>query len=156
MPEQNINWLSAIAFTRPVGGRLVCLAWGNYARSGNFASCSRDAGASWDAAQPIIFTPPVTEYRTVDTGSTPELLYEPSSDKLVAVSLYRQQGSPDAVYPVYSYRRLDDTSWTPVLSGSFAAHQPALRLFPRTRRSLALANNGLRVAYNGAGLAWAA
>lgn|GEM_PF-1103057 len=153
MPTQNINWVSAVSFRRSDARRGVCVAWGNYARSGNFASCSTNDGASWGTAETIIFTPFREDYQTEDTGSTPELLFEPMSDSLVAVSLYRQAGVPDTVYPVYSYRRAEATTWTPQLSGLFADHQPVNRLFPATRRSLAVANKGLRLAYQGHGLA---
>lgn len=158
--DQAINWTSIVALTRPGGQRWICVAWGSYARSANLAACSRDDGTSWEAAAPIITTPPLAadaEYTTSDTGSTPELLYDPASDHLIAVALYRQAGTPPATYPVYSYRTLDDDAWTPILSGPFAAHQPPLRLFTPTRRSAAVANLGLRAVYAGFGqalIAW--
>jgi hypothetical protein len=156
MPEQNINWTSAITFRDRSGQAQVCVSWGNYARSGTFASCSRDGGRSWGQAETIVFTPPTADEAQSDRGSTPELIYDPASDKLVAVQIYRQVGTPTTAYPVYSYRRADARQWLPVLDGASAAHEPALRLFPPTRRNLADANAGLRVVYSGSGLALAA
>ncbi len=153
MPEQNVDWVSAIRFQDQRDQQQVCLAWGNYAQSGTFASCSRDGGRTWGRAETIIFTPHAADEATIDRGSTPELLYEPTTDKLVAVQIYRQVGAPVTAYPVYSYRRADAQTWLPVMDGPYAAHEPALRLFPQTRRSLADANAGLRVAYAGQGLA---
>jgi hypothetical protein len=156
MPQQNINWTSAISFQDRSGEAQVCLAWGNYARSGNFASCSRDGGRSWGEAETLIFTPHAEDDTTIDRGGTPELLYDPATDSLMAVQLYRQAGTPTTAYPVYSYRSAQARTWLPVLDGPQATHEPALRLFPATRRSLADANTGLRVAYAGSGLAVAA
>ncbi len=58
-----------------------------------------------------------------------------------------------AIFPVFSYRRLQDDHWVPDIAGPYAHHQPALRLFPATRRSLAATPHGLRVASTGSGLA---
>lgn len=156
MPEQNIDWTSATTFRDRSGQAQVCIAWGNYARSGNFASCSRDGGRTWSQAETIVFTPHTEDEAQSDRGSTPELLYEPSTDKLLAVQIYRQRGTPATVYPVYSYRRAEARTWLPLLDGASAEHEPALRLFPPTRRNLADANAGLRVVYGGSGLALAA
>jgi hypothetical protein len=156
MPEQNIDWTSALTFRDRSGAQQLCIAWGNYARSGTFAACSRDAGQRWGPAETIIFTLPTTDEAASDRGSTPELLYEPSSDTLVAVQIYRQRGAPATSYPVYSYRRADARTWLPRLDGASATHEPALRLFPPTRRNFVETNAGLRVVYGGAGLALAA
>lgn len=151
----DVNWISLVAAERPASGDRLCLAWGYYAHSGNYSSCSADGGASWQPPAPIITTPASADFTAEDTGATPELLYEPTSDRIVAVSLYRQAGAIPTVYPVYSHRRVTDGTWTPRLTGPFRDHQPPLRLFPATRRSHALANDGLRVAYRQHALALA-
>lgn len=156
MPEQNINWVSVLSFRDQSGQAQVCVTWGNYARSGNFASCSQDGGRTWDQTETILFTPHTEDEATSDRGSTPELLYDHASDKLVAVQIYRQAGTPTTAYPVYSYRRADAETWLPRMDGPTATHEPALRLFPETRRNLADANAGLRLVYGGSGLALAA
>ncbi|HEX6291301.1 MAG TPA: hypothetical protein VFZ66_19110 [Herpetosiphonaceae bacterium] len=156
MPEQNINWTSALSFRDRSGQQQVCIAWGNYAASGTFASCSRDGGRSWGAAETIVFTPATEDEAISDRGSTPELIYEPTSDTLMAVQIYRQAGTPATTYVVYSYRHAAAKVWLPIMDGPTETHEPALRLFPQTRRSLADANAGIRVAYAGSGLALAA
>ncbi len=147
-PGASVNWVSIVAV--PHG---ACIAWGYYARSANFSSCSFDGGDTWEAAKPIIETPDVPDYTNQDTGSTPELVYDPATHIVMSVQLYRQAGEPMAIFPVYSYRRLVDDHWVPDIAGPYAHHQPALRLFPATRRSLAGTPHGLRVASTGSGLA---
>jgi hypothetical protein len=145
-----VNWVSAAAVP---GG--ACVAWGYDARSGNFSSCSFDQGETWEGAKPIVQTPDTVDSRLQDTGATPELLYDPATRTLMSIALYRQAGEPLIIYPIYSYRRIDEDHWVPRLAGPFAGHQPALRLFPATRRNLAATSEGIRLAYNGRGLAWA-
>lgn len=145
------NWVSLTAIP---GG--ACVAWGYYSRSGNYSSCSFDGGDRWEDAKPIIETP--ESEGDVDQGLTPELLYEPSTNSLLAVWAYRQPGEssgrPKTVYLAYSYRRLHEDHWVPDMSGPFRRHQSPLRLLEATPRNLMV--GGPRLAYNGGTYAYVA
>jgi len=148
------NWTSIVS--TPRGG---CVAWGYYAASGNYASCSFDGGTSWEPAKPIIDTYPGTcDYTHSDTGSTPTLLYDPTTQTVIAYQIYRQAGAIMTTYLVYGYRRLAQDHWVPDMAGPFVHHQPALRAFAPTARNRAAEPQGISVTYarsptNHAGLA---
>ncbi len=178
IPNQNVRvspqvvqWIDIIQFVDQ-GQQYVCAAWGQYAKSATHVSCSRDSGATWgdteiiahhnrtQPADPGAPTPTADPSgsgsgETADAGVLaaggyhPELIYDAANHKLLVIWVFAeldQAGQPSTL--VYSYRRLDSATWTPFIDGT--NQDPALRLFPDTRRSAA---RNPRIAHSGSGLA---
>lgn len=170
---QVIQWVDLVQFLAVNGQQYVCVAWGQYATSSNQSSCSTDAGASWgeteiiayynkttaiDPTAPTATINPITGEQGLgqESGQAlhmgayhPELVYDPDTDRLLALWLQMllvEPGMPGAL--VYSYRDLDNSTWHPFIDG--ATEEPPLRLFDETRRN---APRKPRVAYSGNDLA---
>ena len=90
-----------------------------------------------------------------DRGYRPEVLYDPSTDQLLAIWTWRgKAASSGAVSPyviVYSYRPASGGDWLPMIDGDI--QEPPLALFAATRR---VAARSQRLAWNGHGTAYAA
>ncbi|KPL83011.1 sialidase/neuraminidase family protein [Herpetosiphon geysericola] len=162
---QVVAWIDLMAFTDAAGQSQVCVSWGQYSKSGLFVACSRDAGLTWDVPEVLAYhaaqgaeptpdpaapTPALEDNPNPSEGSGqrgfhPELLYEPSTDNLMAVwSLL--DGSASTL--VYSYRPAQGGAWFPVMTTTVT--EPALGVFGATRRSAA---RNPRVAFAGHGVA---
>jgi hypothetical protein len=168
---QNVFWIDTISFTDAAGQARACVSWGQYSQSGVFASCSTNAGVTWDRATIIAYhpdDPPDPSLPTPDPslptpgpdtepggagerGYRPELLYEPTTDQLLAVWLFRGRTpatGPAPYYLVYSYRPAQGGAWLPLIDGG--QPDPPLTLFGATRRNAARTP---RLSFAGSGLA---
>jgi hypothetical protein len=172
---QVVQWIDTIAFTDRDGEGWICTAWGQYSTSAVHSSCSTDAGTSWTPPDVIAYhappealpetTPEATPtsgegeneeeptFGAANYGFRPELLYEPSRNRLVVVWTYLERrgttGATNPYYLVWSWRDLDSTIWWPRIDAPTL--EPPLRLFANTRRN---ASRNQRLAYGGQGLAW--
>jgi hypothetical protein len=150
-PEALRFSMSLIAFTDQANTFWLCAAWGDYVHGALESSCSHD-GLAWQAIQTIAYTQEPTDPAAEQPrrGYEPQLLYDAAADKLMAIWTLVERGERPPAYLVYSYRKVNETTWTPIMNGPDSAHDPALPLFPATPWRGA---SELRVAEGTSGLA---
>jgi len=181
LSPQVVFWVDIISFVDQAGQQQVCTSWAQYSKSGVFSSCSLDAGVTWQDTTVIAFhhepppdptdpTPdpeqptPATgdgtdpggtpSFDRSDRGYRPEVLYEPTTDQLLAIWTWRGKapgnGLANPYTVVYSYRPAHGGAWLPLIDGD--TQEPPLALFAATRRNAARSQ---RLAYRGQGVAYA-